>query len=496
MSAPVNNTIPDLVRIGTVPSDTNINVETSILDPVSFSQSRCHFVLANKGILHSNSRITLSPSNTVSGSFAAGDRAFWPVGVGVHSLISRCRLAIGGKTVSEIEDFSNWMGYDSMFIPNETNKEREQVMNGRCMNVTPTLEERGGATETFGNASNSASNSESVTEAQAIQLDNGKDFSYLNNADPNGFPARTATPIPSRAVYAWQEIDNQPIMSILLADLFPFLKMHQLPLYMINEQVSITLTFVPEQDALSDVSTRLCTTLAADLANDVTISQPNCQLIADYIYYPQDMMLRYQEANAQMNFQYLDYQFTKRTVSIADFSGQLIQNLGGAGRYVNKVVVAACNETRAKPQNTMLGDNYSEGPTVTALTAGQVSTNLRYNDLFLYPIDVANSARHFHNIFITEGRVPMVGRDLYSGEGQLTGIPVEGAFEDHGSTIGLRSQFFYTAYRLNHGERVNSRGIELYDTRTTMAGVTTLRAWLQVVRTLTLQDGKVEVGYA
>ena len=50
--------IPDLVKIGTIPSDTAIDVATEILEPVSFSQSEARFVLSNKGILHSNSRIT------------------------------------------------------------------------------------------------------------------------------------------------------------------------------------------------------------------------------------------------------------------------------------------------------------------------------------------------------------------------------------------------------------------------------------------------------
>ena len=62
-SGPSANQIPDIIKIGSVPSDTSIDVETSILEPVSFSQQQCHFVLENKGILHSNSRITLALSN-------------------------------------------------------------------------------------------------------------------------------------------------------------------------------------------------------------------------------------------------------------------------------------------------------------------------------------------------------------------------------------------------------------------------------------------------
>ena len=89
--------------------------------------------------------------------------------------------------------------------------------------------------------------------------------------------------------------------------------------------------------------------------------------------------------------------------------------------------------------------------------------------------------------------MPYISRDLYRGEGQLAvdNAAVKGAieFEDYPAKDALRQMFFYTAYRLNKGERVNSRGIELYDTRTTMSGSGTLRAYLQVVKVATLQDG-------
>ena len=68
-------------------------------------------------------------------------------------------------------------------------------------------------------------------------------------------------------------------------------------------------------------------------------------------------------------------------------------------------------------------------------------------------------------------------------------------FENYPASSGLRQKFFYTAYRLNKGERVNSRGIELYDTRATQASGT-MRAYLQVVKVATLRDGIFESAFA
>jgi hypothetical protein len=111
-----------------------------------------------------------------------------------------------------------------------------------------------------------------------------------------------------------------------------------------------------------------------------------------------------------------------------------------------------------------------------------------------------NDARHYHNVFQSEGRVPYISRDLYRGEGQLATINTDtpGAidFEGYNAKEYLRQKFFYTAYRLNKGERVNSRGIEVYDTRTTMGSSSTFRCWLQVMKVASLKDGLFSMAFA
>ena len=209
-------------------------------------------------------------------------------------------------------------------------------------------------------------------------------------------------------------------------------------------------------------------------------------------------MEQYRQQNSTMTFNYVDYQFMKRTVSQAEYSGGVIQNVGGAGRIVNKVFVAV--EREPGLAESLLNKYIAGGPDISATTNGKVTTNLKYNDNFLYPVDVSNDARHYHNVFQSEGRVPYISRDLYRGEGRLatdfTATPGSVDFEGYDMEEGLQQEFFYTAYRLNQGERVNSRGIEVYDTRTTMAASQTMRAWLQVVRLATLRDGMLEIAYA
>tara|TARA_R110001592_G_C13121960_1_gene745863 strand:+ start:1 stop:1497 length:1497 start_codon:yes stop_codon:yes gene_type:complete len=494
-SMPAPTQIPDLVRIGSVATDTAISVTTDILDPVIFSESEARFVLDNKGILHSNSRITFSTDGTVGPT--TNDRAFFPAGVGVHSLIQRAALRVGTKTVCEIEDYNHFAAYETTFLPPDAIKEREGVISGRMMTIAPVLT---GRSEPFQNASNSASNTESLTEAKSIQIDNGKGLLLAGADSPQWHPPLKDTDIfPSRTVFDYQVEANKPTYSVLLADLFPFLKTNQLPLFMMSEQVSIHLTFTQRQSGAS--SERISVTGGGTITQDAVLVRGDCQLIADYIFYPQDLMEQYRQQNANMSFQYVDYQFVKRTVSATEYSSGLIQNVGGAGRIVNKVFCASVGETAEDLQEENLLNVYcAEGPTVSSTGVGTVTTNLKYNDNFLYPIDVSNDARHYHNVFQSEGRVPYISRDLYRGEGQLaqtlSGASGSVNFEDYTALSDLRQKFFYTAYRLNKGERVNSRGIEIYDTRVTVPGASTMRCWLQVMRVASLRDGMFMMGYA
>tara|TARA_R110000824_G_scaffold44205_1_gene128710 strand:- start:4426 stop:5928 length:1503 start_codon:yes stop_codon:yes gene_type:complete len=494
-SAPAATSIPDLVRIGSVPTDTSINVQTDILDAVIFSENEARFVLDNKGILHSNSRITFSTDGTV-GTGGEG-RAFFPANIGVHSLIQRAALRIGTQTVCEIEDYNHFSAYETIFLPPDAIKEREGVMSGRFMSISPTLQ---GRSEPFNSASNSASITESLSEAKSIQVDNGKSLTLADPTTQIWDPIGSAVAVaPSRTIFDYQKESNKPTYSVLLADLFPFLKTNQLPLFMIQEQVSIHLTFTERQSNQS--SERICVTESDAITKDCVLSRSDCQMIADYIFYPQDLMEQYRQQNSNMSFAYVDYQFVKRTVSSTEYAGGLIQNVGGAGRIVNKVFCGSTLETTEAAQHGSLLNVYcAEGPEVTTATVGTVTTNLKYNDNFLYPIDVVNNARHYHNVFQSEGRVPYISRDLYRGEGQLatTQVLTPGSvdFEGYDSQEGLQSKFFWTAYRLNKGERVNSRGIEVYDTRATVGEPSTFRCWLQLMRVASLRDGMFSMSYA
>ena len=71
-AAPPN--VPDLIRIGAIPTNLQMDIDTDILEPVVKSDSFIRYVLDKKGFLHSNSKLVFAMS--------AGDQAstaFFPL---------------------------------------------------------------------------------------------------------------------------------------------------------------------------------------------------------------------------------------------------------------------------------------------------------------------------------------------------------------------------------------------------------------------------------
>ena len=466
---PVPPGVPNLLRVSPMDTTTATDVETSVTDPVVKSDSFVRFTLLNKGILHSHSKITLGVTAP-----DANDR-FYPPTVGVHSLITRCALKVGTKTLQEIDGYNYLSAYKQMFISNEHQLEREQVLSGKSIahefRYNDTATDNGGATND--------------TEAFTYGLSVGREY------DDN-YGAST----PDLIVPQFVNVRNDPIFQVALSDLFPMLKQTQLPLYMMQEQVSIELTF--------GGASRDRTCAANGVANaTMAINLDEVKFIADYIYYPQEMMTQYAIQNPEIVINHFDYRHSKVSVSATSSSGTTqIRNLGGAGRIVTKVITGL--QADASAQDTITNQyhsispeaqyNFGEAP-AAGRQNGSLTTNIKYNDRFLYPIDVVNPARHFHNTAQAEGMVPFITREEFCAEGvALTADEYMGYSQrsgDSATEFGILGRFNWLAYRLNRNERINSRGIEYFTKYEGLdnSGSYTQRAWLELAKITVLQGG-------
>ena len=522
--------IPDLLRIGAIESDTSMDVETSVLEPVVHSDTFCRFVLQNKGILHSHSKIAFALD--LSGTDAK--QCSLPTSTGIYALIQNARLKIGGKTLCEIDDFGQFMSYKSMFINNEAMKEREQYTTGRQMSYRTNYKNR----EKSATAKYQFGWEGSNQRGDGLTIDNFMEPCVSTaSTEPAKSPnvVEPFTPTPFYLQLSKQVEADVPTFQMSLADLFPFLRTNQLPLYMMKEEVSLELTF--SQAGTNSVAVSAQTSSERVIANTTNGQQAKIlttetRMIADYIYYPQEMMAAYAAANQKLQFTFADYRLSKFSIKGGTLPSQQIRNVGGAGRVISKVFFGLQNN--ARNQKSMLNVYGAEAPARDYVGAGagtfpdatkinsKSTINLKYNDNFLYPIDVSNSSRHFHNVNQAEGIVPFVTREVYGREGvSLTGenFGVNGEdgagggtpnhfrisgkneltklLQEAPETNNLSGQMNFYAMRLNRGERVNSRGVELYFKFARMPGSNEAgaeatfiqRAWLETMKVAELEGG-------
>ena len=470
----VSPNVPNLLRVSPMDTTTATDVETSILDPVVKSDTFARFVFLNKGILHSHSKITL-------GLTAPDDKSrFFAPNVGIHQLVSRCALKIGTKTIQEIDGYNFLSAYKSMFISNEHQKEREQVQSGRCIAHEFRYDD---STGTNGGADNN-------TRSYTYGISNGRE--YLNYTSASWTPST-----PDLVVHNWADIKNSPVFQIALSELFPMLKQTQLPLYMMQEQVSVELHFDPTNVNRAQAK-------SGEATANYLIDQDQVKLIADYIYYPQEMMTAYANANQTITLNHFDYRHSKVSVSSTTDDGQTrIRNLGGAGRIVTKVITGlqpdlATSDLQVTNKFCSISPeglyDFGEAP-ANGKQNGSLTVNLKYNDRFLYPIDVTNPARQFHNTAQAEGMVPFVTREEFCAEGvALTTDEFMGYSQQSGDDadeVGILGRFNWLSYRLNRNERVNTRGIEYYYKYDGLGdgGNYTQRSWLELAKLTTISNG-------
>lgn len=481
--------IPDLVNLVPMKDDTLVEVETDILEPVVHSQTFCRFALDRKGILSSNSKITFGLS-------AAAIRSFYSLNNGVNSLVARAVLKANNKTIAEVDAWNHFAAYNSMFIHNEQNVERESVLTARTMN------------HEFDYLEDPFDVNSSGTGAARLAQNQADTYTWKNHYEENEHVTDKFS------VAQWAVGENAPVFQIALSDFFPFLKTNQLPLFMIKDQLFVELHFAPEANTKGDRQCVNASETNASMPLDVT----KTRLIADYIYYPQDMMNQYAMVNANLSFSYVDYRLSEMSVNSSG-AKNLIRNVGGAGRIVSKIVqgiqnleVGAKNGGVAAPAQCLTGPYHAFAPQRAAdgSTTAYLDANVRVNNDFLFPLDIKNSARLFHTITSTEGKIPFVSRDEYNRQGgALTTKTLEGIAES-GNTLntqqlnGLQGHFFWQAFKVTPG-RVDGRGIEVYmkyleddGTFGLDAGgddAYTHRVWVELVKYARLNDGHMECGY-
>jgi hypothetical protein len=461
MSSDDNDDIPDFLMLDQIPANYTQQLETDLLEPVVFSQGAAttdgfaRFTLQNKGFLHSHSKIfvALKPN-------AAQTDVYLQPHVGIAQIVKKAVLKIGNKTLNEIDSWAALHAVKSSLITNENNLEREQYMTGRVMNHGFVY------------------NDDSKVFADAHGLDNGMEYDATSGRINQPTWAKMTGTAPQ----------DCPSYSIDLSDLFPFLKVNQLPLYLIKEPINIEITFHPTTKQRVQISAGQTPDLACEIVRD------ELKFCADYIFYgTSDEMDRYAQGRGKdLNFSFVDYRLVEHTTSPTQLASGLVRNLGMANRMVPRVITLFPAD--AQTEDTILGPNNSMAPSQSANgVSGPIKYNLRYNDRFEFTSDVDNLARLF-SIFQQSEGVPFITRQEFSDCGTVAGGLTDDTYQGRNQQ-GMEGHMFNLSTRLTNG-RVGQRGIELHITHDAPSSgrvVDLLRCFCEYIRVARLSNGYFEV---
>ena len=489
-SRPDRSNQPAEVQLVNIETTTNEEIESDILLPVVFSPDNlfCRFELEPKGFLSPNSSISIGvkPNSAV-------ERAFFPKGVGVYSLIKRAVLKTSsGRAINDTDEVSHQLALTSMYSSLQGNKNREQFSTGRGLCYEMNYPNGG------------------FTSAESYGLSNGKEYS------PTGLTCNNFE------VVSKSRPDLYPTFQLNLHELFPFLRAGQrIPLYMLgNDRLQIELFFQPLKEARMSVSKADQTSSAT---REFVIDTNSVQMIADHVYIPGGME-DWAEKHKEIQYGFTQMVSSRHVINTTNAVSNK-RNVGGAGRLVKRVFTGvSCDiqkQTTADPPvltpivgaDQLLNKYEAVGNLRDEDKHGKITTNVFMNEHKLFPQDVTNMARHYHNLRDATGRIIYTTRGVYCDEGGISTDTVQQGliapkgvaslhYEGRGQSDNLAGKQNFLGFRLNTGERVGTKGIELTadfeNLRHTAGEIATYTQYsmIEVIKSAVLIDGQLEVVYA
>lgn len=374
--------IPDILKPVTSTVMSNVDIYTSVLDPINKSQKRVIFNIEKRGILNSGSRIQM----TVHPQALGTSKAFLPSHVGAGAFIDTAILRAGSKILAKTEKFP---------------------LHYLISRATQTHSEKQNISMVFDGSADNLGNSPETTQRLGPDAST---FKYTN---------ATTAKIADRYRPVLDETDC-PVFSLALSDLFPMMKNLLLPVGFMSETVSIELIMTQQTDTSTPTSASLiyknCCFNATEPTNISTkYGLENCKMFLDYLVYGTEQMNKIEEqvmSSEGIPFVYSDLmvgttQLQELTPAPAD--GQIstrddVREIPSQGNRVNSVLIF---ETNNLP-NPLGGVHRSDAPRVIP------EINFRVNDKIIYPRALKNPALMRNQLHKVLGKPISVANAMYS----------------------------------------------------------------------------------
>jgi len=463
------NDLPSALNLKPMAVIENMNVETNILDPVVINRDFARFVLEKKGVLDSGSIFTF---RLLSANTQMDTRVTLPIRAGIHAVIRNATLKIGTKIISQVQDYPYYKVIKRCFVSQEEKEGKHGIKYGTNDGLAPSTQ-AGSAT---------------------LEMKNG----FLTGNNRLDYLANTIRSLPT----------NTSEYQIKLSDIFPLMRNIQLPLFVINEPVSVEFTFNnPGTDNVINISRPDPGGIVYDPV--CVLDTTSVQMVADYLTY--DAVTMNETAKEVMSdtgllVPYEDLILTTNQIPVPLVAGQThTTDIAVSGRKVRSIVV----HTNRFDTNELHGIYTSEG-----LRKGE-SYNFRINDNSMYPNDVNKEhkkQRELSKVFGVDIQIPKIEFDLdlqVADDGTETqrlitdtitymGRPQRGNLEAKHNYIGvdLRTD---NSVNVGNGTQVGQKPIQLVRKFDKVLGggaenqSSTQRIFAMVERAMILKDGNVSV---
>jgi hypothetical protein len=488
--------LPDILQVKPLPTISNLEIKTEILDPITASNQEVVFQLARNGILDGGSFVSLAARV----SAAQDGNAFFPLQTGIYGMVSSVQLTIGSKVVASNEDFGHYATMMRQFQTPEHRAFVEQVKAGNSM-------------DRFG----------AIGSGRIIP----KDMTCVDNA--NDATGHIQTP----AMFRPTSSDaTTPTFSVPLSMLLPMMASRQLPLFAIKEHVYLRIQFSQQTHGTIAGSTygNICcygpmNGTALDANTTCVPSLPNIKFHSDHLYYDEAIMA---QTMAQVNSaQGLSYVYEDLILTNTQIQGSanptapavldvaVERQIAVSGKTVRNLMIS---QQPTSSSHNLLGKYFSH------CTTANDAYNFRINDNRYYDRDLVNPAMKYNELAKVLGRPLQVPHQLYSANSDSNKAVADGARNQNSVFIGLinavqlptavatslvtndlsrASHYIGVDLTLNNdtqslgnGKRIGVKPIILQYTRKNTAAdnaAQTLRVYANIERVFRIQGGNVMV---
>lgn len=343
--------IPDILNMKVKqPLVDTMTIDTSILDPIVSSSSFCRFTFERKGVLDIGSRIQFS----INPDAAADNKAFLPLKTGAYCAVKRAVFKIGTKTISSIEDFPYYQTMKVSGLTGEESSGRNQPHTSIASVLCPDNQDLG-----------------------KYQV---RDCDYQDEG----------TQLAGKVISQFKLINDEstcPLFSIKLSMLFPFMDGLALPLFLIDEPVSIEISWNTQKDTEKGI---LCCFEQGYGGNTAcSIGSSNVKLLADYIFHSDGKMseLANDSRGQGLVLPYRDIILTTSNIPAtaqptagSPVKQTVSKDIGVSGRNVHNILLHSQNTTEV---DDLLGVYTSRANDIPE------SYNFKVNDKLVYNRDVS-----------------------------------------------------------------------------------------------------------